>query len=383
MKISYFFLLLVLCGFNAVSCVTIGNAHLAEQPDHANPTTRHIPNWMTSTATRMIFNNEIKAQCQCCYEEDEPDKFASCTMGDHSICHGCLGNYVKNVVSRELSVDDQGRIPCFSPDGAGCCGEIHRRDLDKLLPPDLMRQFDQRISDNNLAKSGLQVLRCSQCANVYYFDDEDVRRYKQAAQDRANQQLRQGRFGSVHQISQRTMQIFKCYGIPLFTLAAHGCGIDEKIMYLAGTSMGILEYFHQCVFPSDDEPGDEPEISKYLDKFECHECQSVTCTKCQRKIEGAVCFCSRQKTQYRLHMERTIDALTSRRCPGCKIPIDKVDGCNHMQCSRCKKQFNWRPRQVNVAAETAHQMWRKKYPNDPMSQYVKFEDTIWASYNRF
>eukprot|EP00529_Nitzschia_sp_RCC80_P011913 CAMPEP_0113482866 /NCGR_PEP_ID=MMETSP0014_2-20120614/23140_1 /TAXON_ID=2857 /ORGANISM="Nitzschia sp." /LENGTH=575 /DNA_ID=CAMNT_0000376397 /DNA_START=308 /DNA_END=2035 /DNA_ORIENTATION=- /assembly_acc=CAM_ASM_000159 len=31
----------------------------------------------------------------------------------------------------------------------------------------------------------------------------------------------------------------------------------------------------------------------------------------------------------------------TRQCPSCSVPISKIDGCNHMNCSHCQAQFCW------------------------------------------
>ena len=33
--------------------------------------------------------------------------------------------------------------------------------------------------------------------------------------------------------------------------------------------------------------------------------------------------------------------FSSRKCPKCASPIQKIDGCNHMACKKCKTEFCW------------------------------------------
>lgn len=47
-----------------------------------------------------------------------------------------------------------------------------------------------------------------------------------------------------------------------------------------------------------------------------------------------------EKRQRKKEEQRTLDELKrsdkTRRCPGCKIWIEKISGCNHMTCRHCK-----------------------------------------------
>lgn len=31
----------------------------------------------------------------------------------------------------------------------------------------------------------------------------------------------------------------------------------------------------------------------------------------------------------------------TKKCPGCKVNIEKNEGCNHMTCRQCKHEFCW------------------------------------------
>lgn len=42
-----------------------------------------------------------------------------------------------------------------------------------------------------------------------------------------------------------------------------------------------------------------------------------------------------------------------RRCPGCKIPIEKTGGCDHMYCLRCGLDFNWSSQPTSYSSDFA------------------------------
>ena len=66
------------------------------------------------------------------------------------------------------------------------------------------------------------------------------------------------------------------------------------------------------------------------------ECGFETCFKCGDPMHEAACQVSGE-AGYLLH---NVNPRVSK-CPECKTPIYKIDGCNHMTCYRCNHEYCW------------------------------------------
>lgn len=59
----------------------------------------------------------------------------------------------------------------------------------------------------------------------------------------------------------------------------------------------------------------------------CNLCNTIWCTKCNKIHPGQSCI---------LEGEEEIDpSLQIKRCPQCRLPTERTEGCFHMQCSKC------------------------------------------------
>ena len=79
--------------------------------------------------------------------------------------------------------------------------------------------------------------------------------------------------------------------------------------------------------------------------FQCRSCFATVCVSCQEEHDGFSC------SEWKIHrdpgtQERLLDSWAEhnkdvKRCPKCKILIEKSGGCNHMTCPKCKAHICW------------------------------------------
>lgn len=77
------------------------------------------------------------------------------------------------------------------------------------------------------------------------------------------------------------------------------------------------------------------QCSGYLDDdFCCTLCDTTFCTKCEKKI-GKKHECKKED----LDSVSIVNDMI--RCPGCRLPVFKNVGCNHITCSNCDTKFEY------------------------------------------
>ena len=79
-----------------------------------------------------------------------------------------------------------------------------------------------------------------------------------------------------------------------------------------------------------------PECSGILKKGgECSACRITRCLVCL-SIKGEDHQCKKEDLEAIEYLKNNF-----KKCPRCKIPIEKKSGCDHMFCIRCLTAFNW------------------------------------------
>ncbi|XP_078365786.1 uncharacterized protein LOC144650025 [Oculina patagonica] len=84
-------------------------------------------------------------------------------------------------------------------------------------------------------------------------------------------------------------------------------------------------------------------------RYSCGACLAEICTSCHAQWhDGLTCtmFKSEKQVEGRLKEWMMEDPRNRKNCPRCKTPIEKNEGCNHMECSQCKAHMCWLCMQV-------------------------------------
>lgn len=81
-------------------------------------------------------------------------------------------------------------------------------------------------------------------------------------------------------------------------------------------------------------------------RLNCPVCLSTVCSACGEEPHDGVTCTQNKLNKDLIEQDRLFDlwvaANNVRRCPGCSIMIEKIDGCNHITCDRCRTHFCWK-----------------------------------------
>eukprot|EP01083_Nonionella_stella_P142658 441846_1 len=86
--------------------------------------------------------------------------------------------------------------------------------------------------------------------------------------------------------------------------------------------------------------------SRLKPKLTCEECKTTICFNCSKLWHGYFTKCSSAQTAEDANEAKFIEWESEKKegvkkCPKCKIRIEKNEGCNHMTCQSCKYEFCW------------------------------------------
>jgi len=123
---------------------------------------------------------------------------------------------------------------------------------------------------------------------------------------------------------------------------------SEFLKYKLFSNRRLVESNPSCFFCPNPECGDRQLGGTVIDmtnksfgwRITCDKCHISICKKC-RQHHGLFVSCEgnlgSEFTKWKYHTTQGC-----KRCPKCKMYIEKNEGCNHMTCSRCSHQFCWK-----------------------------------------
>lgn len=94
-----------------------------------------------------------------------------------------------------------------------------------------------------------------------------------------------------------------------------------------------------CPLPDCEGLIDTKQSSMLQKMLVCDVCKSSVCAKCKQLAhEGESCP---KPIEFQWDLIGNQQGGTASRCPECKSPFEKLDGCMHMECPMCKYQWCW------------------------------------------
>ncbi|KAG5667782.1 hypothetical protein PVAND_015752 [Polypedilum vanderplanki] len=84
------------------------------------------------------------------------------------------------------------------------------------------------------------------------------------------------------------------------------------------------------------------EILNNLKNFTCIVCKNVNCVKCKSIHTGTVCKnLQNVNNKSQIYINQLLREQKVMKCTKCGILVQKINGCNHLKCLKCKNEFQW------------------------------------------
>lgn len=99
------------------------------------------------------------------------------------------------------------------------------------------------------------------------------------------------------------------------------------------------------------------EIEGEIDRFNCGACKRDNCVKCKAVHQGVTCEDYQdmvhgpdRRARENAATEDQVRSLIARKdaqpCPRCGIITQRISGCRHMTCTKCRHEFQWTGRDL-------------------------------------
>ncbi|KAL3099576.1 hypothetical protein niasHS_003031 [Heterodera schachtii] len=271
----------------------------------------------------------------------------------HALCRECLQNYTEAALESKPFARGWLGLKCVAEN---CANPIPWQEIKFVLP-------DELEAIETLEKLCAEL--CASAANEYgveeigYFDENELHAFCRECLKGYTKAALETKPFARGWLGLKCMAV-KCQNpIPWQEIkkADSSDELDETIKtlenYCAELSVSAaglcLERCPKCncaVEMDGPLPVSDTNDSNEELKFHCPECNYEMCRKCNEKwTEEHNNLTCEQFAKQQNHEGYLIDKQLSEnvvngftKCPKCKSPVEKIDGCNHMTCT-CKFQF--------------------------------------------
>ncbi|KAH6634476.1 hypothetical protein B0J18DRAFT_416345 [Chaetomium sp. MPI-SDFR-AT-0129] len=263
-------------------------------------------------------------ECACCFTESAFEEFVSCT-GDaaHMVCFRCVQHCISEAIfgqGWQHNINKEtGSLRCPALESTTCGGfvapyHIHRAMLQEKNGAEVMRQFEHRLADHNLAASGLPLIRCPFCA---YAEVDDI--YMPV--DEWDLLLPTW---SIKAVCVACLWLSVCLVLLVFFV----------YLIIPLVIFGLIFYSDRNIPEEFRDAIRRRRRRRRGLRFDCQnpDCGRPSCIGCEKAwVDVHVCNES-SLVALRTQVEQAMSMAVKRVCPRCNTSFVKNSGCNKMTC---------------------------------------------------
>lgn len=232
---------------------------------------------------------EDQPDCIICFEGDA-ESWVSCQMCNTRLCHGCMSEYMNHTTL------EMNKLPVCPQ----CKNEFLISSMDALE----------------------DVVPYSECLYIYLKRNPIF--MSKVTNNRQMQRI-------IEKIREEKIEIIdrmpKCIALCIKVALKDKL---KEVMKVNKEHVASVSHRRKCF--SGVCPNGRLEVDMN-GNFLCDSCGNTFCKSCEKiMFENHIC------NPDDLESQRYISALI--HCPTCNIPVQKVDGCDHLTCSNCKTNFS-------------------------------------------
>ncbi|RKO84084.1 hypothetical protein BDK51DRAFT_21038, partial [Blyttiomyces helicus] len=243
--------------------------------------------------------------CGCCFGDVAFEALAACEDG-HVFCVSCVRTIVREGLFGAGALRGCSSVPC--PSQTDCDAGLARRELERVLEPDMFRLWQESVAEEEIKRAGLIVVKCPFCP---YAGPADI----------WSQRTRH--------VTLPSPPVTKSPSSPLFGMQLSSLLTMRPIPFTVASAVksGAIRRLKSRLTAR--------HRARTVCAFTCRNpvCAKSSCRRCLREWIGAHQCHQKQQDAFRLFVEARMSQALIRVCPVCRLRFNKKEGCNKMVVS--------------------------------------------------